>query len=126
MLKFDASIFGGELPVTALVWLALRSCSQAAISSMRIAQRAAERLSEFEHPSHGVGVETRDGSETPWRVSHLGGWRGSTRQGRFTRQGSVTTTTRRQPGAGVLDAIRRRRKDPFEQVGLGAARPVIH
>jgi hypothetical protein len=40
--------------------------------------------------------------------------------------GSVTTTTRRQPGAGVLDAIRRRRKDPFEQVGLGAARPVIH
>jgi thioredoxin-dependent peroxiredoxin len=30
VLKFDASIFGGELPV-GLGWLALRSCSQAAI-----------------------------------------------------------------------------------------------
>ena len=36
MLEFDASIFCGELPV-GLVSLALRSCSQAAISSMRVA-----------------------------------------------------------------------------------------
>jgi hypothetical protein len=33
MLKFDASIFGGELPVGLGV---VGSCSQAAISSMRI------------------------------------------------------------------------------------------
>ena len=35
MLKFDASIFGGELPV-GLGVVGMRSCSQAAISSMRI------------------------------------------------------------------------------------------
>ena len=36
MLEFDASIFVVNCQ-SALVWLALRSCSQAAISSMRVA-----------------------------------------------------------------------------------------
>ena len=68
MLEFDAGVLGGEVPVWPWCDWALRSCSQAAISSIRVCLSGMRRSRHWDGEDAEFGLGQIEPTAVLWRI----------------------------------------------------------